>query len=41
MLGRTAVEGLLSASIADEVWGLLRQRIAAHLIPNYQKRLQG
>jgi hypothetical protein len=40
-LGRTAVDGLLSASIADEVWGLLRQRIAAHLIPNYQKRLQG
>lgn len=41
VLGRSAVEGLLSASIADEVWGLLRQRIAAHLIPSYQKRLQG
>ena len=40
-VARTAVEGLLSASIADEVWGLLRQRIAAHLIPNYLKRLQG
>lgn len=40
-VARVAVEGLLTASVADEVWGLLRQRIAAHLIPNYQNRLQG
>ena len=40
-VARVAVEGLLTASIVDEVWGLLRQRIAAHLIPNYQNRLQG
>lgn len=40
-VARVAVEGLLTASIVDEVWGLLRQRIAAHLIPSYQKRLQG
>lgn len=39
-VARVAVESLLTASIADEVWGLLRQRIAAHLIPNYQNRLQ-
>ena len=40
-VARVAVESLLTASIADEVWGLLRQHIAAHLIPNYQNRLQG
>ena len=40
-VARVAVESLLTASIADEVWGLLRQRIVAHLIPNYQNRLQG
>lgn len=40
-VARVPVEGLLTASIGDEVWGLLRQRIAAHLIPNYQNRLQG
>lgn len=40
-LGRTAVEGILSASLADEVWGLLQRRIQAHLIPNYQDRLKG
>lgn len=40
-VGRTAVEGLLNASLVDEVWGMLHQRIAAHLIPNYQRRLQG
>ncbi len=40
-LRRTAIEGVLSASIADEVWGLLKQRIAAHLILNYHNRLRG
>ena len=40
-VGRTAVEGLLNASLVDEVWGMLHQRIAAHLRPNYQRRLQG
>jgi len=39
-VGRTAIEGLLNASIIDEVWDLLKKRIAAHLIPNYQNRLQ-
>lgn len=39
-LSRTAVEGLLSASLVDELWGLLHQRIQAHLIPNYQDRLR-
>ncbi len=39
-LGRTAVEGLLNASLVDELWGLLHQRIQAHLIPNYQNRLK-
>lgn len=39
-LGRTAVEGLLSASLVDELWRLLHQRIQAHLIPNYQERLK-
>jgi pimeloyl-ACP methyl ester carboxylesterase len=40
-LGQTAVEGLLSASLADEVWGLVKQRIDAHLLPDYNKRLIG
>jgi len=40
-LGRTAVEGLLTASLVDEVWDLLKRRIDAHLIPNYQNRLRG
>jgi triacylglycerol lipase len=39
-LSRTAVEGLLNASLVDELWGLLHQRIQAHLIPNYQDRLK-
>ncbi len=39
-LGRTAVEGLLNASLVDELWGLLHQRIQAHLIPNYLDRLK-
>jgi triacylglycerol lipase len=39
-LGRTAAEGLLNASLVDELWGLLQQRIKAHLIPNYQDRLK-
>ena len=40
-VGRAAVAGLLDVSLVDEVWGLLKQRIAAHLIPSYQNRLQG
>lgn len=40
-LGQTALEGLLSASLIDEIWDLLKKRIEAHLIPNYQKRLRG
>jgi hypothetical protein len=39
-LGRTAVEGLPSASLVDELWGLLHQRIQAHLIPNHLDRLK-
>jgi hypothetical protein len=39
-LGRTAVERLPSASLVDELWGLLHQRIQAHLIPNYLDRLK-
>jgi pimeloyl-ACP methyl ester carboxylesterase len=40
-LGARAVDGLLGASLIDEVWSLLQRRIAAHLIPNYQERLRG
>lgn len=39
-LGRTAFEGLLNASLVDEIWGLLKKRIDAHLIPNYLRRLK-
>ena len=40
-VARTAIEGLLNASIVDEIWALLKQRISAHLIPNYHSRLRG
>ncbi|CRI63345.1 hypothetical protein THIOKS11310036 [Thiocapsa sp. KS1] len=40
-LGRTAVEGMLTASLTDELWTLVRRGIHAHLIPNYQARLRG
>ncbi len=40
-LGRTAVEGMLTASLTDELWTLVRNGINAHLIPNYQARLRG
>lgn len=39
-LGRTTMDGLLSASLVDELWNLLQQRIQSHLIPNYQDRLR-
>jgi pimeloyl-ACP methyl ester carboxylesterase len=40
-LGRTAVEGLLTAGLIDELWRLVQHRIQAHLIPNYEQRLRG
>jgi pimeloyl-ACP methyl ester carboxylesterase len=39
-LGRTAAEGLMSASLIDEIWELLNRRIDAHLIPNYYEQLR-
>ncbi|UHD17685.1 lipase family protein [Thiocapsa bogorovii] len=40
-LGSRAVAGMLTASLADELWTLVRRGIDAHLIPNYQERLRG
>lgn len=40
-LGSRALEGVLTASLIDEVWHLIQRRVDAHLIPNYQRRLQG
>jgi thioesterase domain-containing protein len=36
-----AVDGLLDLSLIDELWGLIERHVAAHLIPNYQRRLRG
>jgi hypothetical protein len=36
-----AVDGLLDLSLIDEMWGLIERHVAAHLIPNYQRRLRG
>ena len=40
-LGRTAVEGVLTLSLTDELWALVRRGIHAHLIPTDQRRLRG
>jgi hypothetical protein len=39
-LGRTAAAGVLGATLMDEVWRLIQKGVAAHLIPNYQRRLK-
>ncbi len=38
-MAQSAVDKLLSISMIDDVWKLVHQRIAAHLLPNYQTRL--
>jgi hypothetical protein len=38
MAARTA-NGLLTATLMDEIWAYLKQRITAHLMPNYQNGL--
>jgi triacylglycerol lipase len=39
-LGRTAAAGVLGTTLMDEVWRLIQKGVDAHLIPNYQRRLQ-
>jgi pimeloyl-ACP methyl ester carboxylesterase len=34
-----AVDGVLSLTLMDEIWGQLQQRIAHHMIPNYQAKI--
>ena len=38
-MAKSAVDKLLSVSMIDELWKLVHQRIAAHMLPNYQSRL--
>jgi predicted lipase len=38
--GETGSEDVLTAAKMDEVWGTVKGRIAAHLIANYQTRIQ-
>jgi hypothetical protein len=35
-----ATEGLMDAAMADQVWGLVKTRIASHMIANYQARVE-
>ncbi len=39
-LGENVSEAILNASLADEIWTRLQQRIQAHLLPNHLKHLQ-
>jgi hypothetical protein len=38
-LASVAVQAAMTATLADEIWKLLHQRIAAHLLPNYRQLL--
>jgi triacylglycerol lipase len=35
-----AVQGLLNASLVDEIWGIVQSRISAHFIDHYQERVK-
>jgi triacylglycerol lipase len=37
--GNTA-EGVMDAAMIDQVWGLVKNRIASHMIANYQSRVE-
>jgi hypothetical protein len=38
-LASKAVEGLLNATLIDEIWAYVQQRIGAHMIGNYLERI--
>lgn len=35
-----AVQGLLDASLVDEVWAMVQNRIGSHFISNYQSKVK-
>jgi hypothetical protein len=39
--GETTSEDVLTTAMMDQVWGKVKGRIAAHLIANYQTRIEG
>ncbi len=38
-LGNRAVDGIMNLSLMDEVWGCLKDRIAHHMMTNYQAKI--
>jgi hypothetical protein len=40
-LGSKTVEGILNATLMDEIWAALKDRIGSHLMGSYLARLEG
>ena len=38
-LGNRAADGIMNLSLMDEVWGCLKDRIAHHMMTNYQAKI--
>ena len=38
--GGSTAEGAMDPVVADHVWGLVKSRIASHMIDNYQARVE-
>ena len=39
-IGENTAEGVMDIAMVDQVWGLVKSRIASHMIANYQSRVE-